>query len=288
MSRAENFYKEKINSAKDKINILDKSISYIGWGRLAIVLVGIAAGYKLYKSSNFLNLILVELLILALFILVAIIHGKKINERNKLNILLEINEKGLNRLNGKYKEDEDKGEELIEEGHPFCEDLDVFGNNSLFQMVNTTRTKSGRKKLKEILLLKNLPSKEVVNKKQKAIKELGEKVEWRQKLYIDGTFKKNKGEELEELIKWGKTPSETSSVKLIIAGIFIVVTLALIIACTFKILPFSIVILDLMINYVVIKMLTKDMNHVMELFHSIKNSVRAYSNILNLIEKKSL
>lgn len=103
MSRAENFYKEKINSAKDKINILDKSISYIGWGRLAIVLVGIAAGYKLYKSSNFLNLILVELLILALFILVAIIHGKKINERNKLNILLEINEKGLNRLNGKYK-----------------------------------------------------------------------------------------------------------------------------------------------------------------------------------------
>ena len=43
-------------------------------------------------------------------------------------------------------------------------------------MVNTTRTKSGRKKLKEILLLKNLPSKEVVNKKQKAIKELGEKV----------------------------------------------------------------------------------------------------------------
>lgn len=286
MSRAENFYKEKINSAKDKINILDKSISYIGWGRLAIVLVGIAAGYKLYKSSNFLNLILVELLILALFILVAIIHGKKINERNKLNILLEINEKGLNRLNGKYKEDEDKGEELIEEGHPFCEDLDVFGNNSLFQMVNTTRTKSGRKKLKEILLLKNLPSKEVVNKKQKAIKELGEKVEWRQKLYIDGTFKKNKGEELEELIKWGKTPSETSSVKLIIAGIFIVVTLALIIACTFKILPFSIVILDLMINYVVIKMLTKDMNHVMELFHFIKNSVRAYSNILNLIEKE--
>ena len=286
MSRAENFYKEKIKSTKDRVNILDNSISYIGWSRLAIVLVGIAAGYKLYKLANFLNLILVESLIMALFIIVAIIHGKKINERNKLNTLLEINEKGLNRLNGKYKEEEDKGEELIEEGHPFCEDLDVFGNNSLFQMINTTRTESGRKKLKEILLLKKLHSKEVVNKKQKAIKELGEKVEWRQKLYIDGTFKKKKGEELEELIKWGKTPSETSSIKLIIAGIFIAVTLALIIACTFKILPFIIVILDLMINYVVIKMLTKDMNHVIELFHSIKNSVRAYSNILNLIEKE--
>ena len=41
-----------------------------------------------------------------------------------------------------------------------------------------------------------------------------------------------------------------------------------------------------MINYVVIKMLTKDMNYVIDLFHSIKNSVRAYSNILNLIEKE--
>ena len=94
----------------------------------------------------------------------------------------------------------------------------------------------------------------------------------RDRLYIDGTFKKKKGEELEELIKWGKTPSETSSIKLIIAGIFIAVTLALIIACTFKILPFSIVILDLMINYVVIKMLTKDMNlsliHILEEYES--------------------
>ena len=60
MSRAENFYKEKIKSTKDRINILDNSISYIGWSRLAIVLVGIAAGYKLYKLANFLNFILVN------------------------------------------------------------------------------------------------------------------------------------------------------------------------------------------------------------------------------------
>lgn len=286
MSRAENFYKDNIKNAEDNIKSLDKTISYIGWSRLAIVLVAIAMGYKLYKAANFLNLLLVESLVVLGFIAVAIIHGKKINERNRLNILLEINKKGLNRLNGKYREELDKGEELIEENHPFCEDLDVFGNNSLFQMINTTRTKSGRKKLKEILLLKKLPSKEEVSKKQEAIKELGEKVLWRQQLYIDGTFKKKKDEELEQLIEWGKTPSKIDSLKLIISGLFIAVTVAIIVASIFKILPFSLLILDLMVNYVVIKILTKDMAHVINLFHSIKNSVRAYSNILNLIEKE--
>ena len=286
MSRAENFYKGKIEKAQEEVKVLDKSISYMGWSRLIIVVAAIIAGYNLYKTSSFLNLILVELIIVLAFVVVAIIHGKKINERNKINILIEVNQKGLDRLSGKYKEYQDKGEELIEEGHPFCEDLDVFGNNSLFQMINTTRTKSGRNKLRDILLLKKLPNKEEVAKKQEAIKELGEKVEWRQQLYIDGTFKKKKGEELDELIKWGKTSVKENKLKLIIAGAFILVTLALIVACMLNILPFSIIILDLMVNYVVIKMLTKDMGNVIELFHSIKNSVRAYSNILSLIEKE--
>ena len=39
-----------------------------------------------------------------------------------------------------------------------------------------------------------------------------------------------------------------------------------------------------MVNYAVIKMLTRDINEVIILFNKIKNSVKAYSNILALIE----
>ena len=53
MSRAENFYKEKIKSAKDKINILENYISYIGWSRLAIVLVGIVQGINYINQLIF-------------------------------------------------------------------------------------------------------------------------------------------------------------------------------------------------------------------------------------------
>ena len=76
---------------------------------------------------------------LIVFLITVSIHGKKINEKERLEIIIEVNDKGLKRLNGGYKEFEDKGEDLLEEGHPFAEDLDIFGQNSLFQMINTTR-----------------------------------------------------------------------------------------------------------------------------------------------------
>jgi hypothetical protein len=53
-----------------------------------------------------------------------------------------------------------------------------------------------------------------------------------------------------------------------------------------KYIPISFLILDFMVNFAVIKVLTKDMGEVIGLFHSIKDSVRAYSNILALIENE--
>ena len=42
-----------------------------------------------------------------------------------------------------------------------------------------------------------------------------------------------------------------------------------------------------MVNYAVIKVLTKDITEVITLFNKIKNSVKAYSNILALIEDET-
>ena len=284
MNRAEKFYNDNIEKANEEINKLNQLIAQIGWGRLAVVLVGAFATYRVYKNSGNLSAGLVLFVVIAIFIIIAIIHGKKINRRDKLELILEVNSKGIKRLNGEYRSFEDKGEDLIEEGHPFCEDLDIFGQNSLFQMINTTRTKSGRRKLGELLSLKKLPTEDEIKEKQRAIKELGEKVEWRQKLYIDATFKKSKDEELEDLIKWSKEKSRGDKTKVLIASIFIAITFIGVFLAITKVITPSMLILDLILNYGVIKILTKDRNEVIKLFHSIKYSVKAYSNILALIE----
>ena len=284
MSRAESFYNDNIKNAKKNITTLTKSINIIGWIRLFIVLIGAFSTYKLYNYGGVIYGITTTLVFILIFLVVAIIHGNKINERDRQNCIIEINEKGLKRLDGRYREFEDKGKDLIEEKDPFCEDLDIFGQNSLFQMINTTRTEAGRKILGKILSLKELPKRNEIIEKQKAIKELGNKAEWRQKLYIDATFKKKSDENLDELIKWCKNKKNAGKISLIIAGIFMLITMTMIFLAIVKIIPFSALILDLMVNFCVIKFLTKDKEGVIDLFNSSKYSIKAYANTLSLIE----
>jgi len=215
------------------------------------------------------------------------ISWENIKKHDELEVELEFNEKGIKRLNGEYKEFDDKGVDLVDADHAFANDLDIFGENSLFQMINTTRTLSGRKRLGNILSLKEMPFKAKVEERQKAIKELGSKVNWRKDLYVKSTFKKKKGEELEELIKWGKSESKGDKGRVVIASLFILITFACIFLAITKVIPVSFLILDFMVNYAVIKVLIKDISEVITLFNKIKNSVKAYSNILALIEDES-
>lgn len=38
----------------------------------------------------------------------------------------------------------DTGSEFLHTSHPYNEDLDIFGNRSLFQLINRTATTNGR------------------------------------------------------------------------------------------------------------------------------------------------
>ena len=69
-------------------------------------------------------------------------------------------------------------------------------------MINSTRTKFGRKKLAEILMLKNLPKKENILDRQEAIEELSKKIEWRQKLEVKSAIKNSGNSSIEKLLAW--------------------------------------------------------------------------------------
>lgn len=286
MNKAENFYTENINKASSEVENLNNIISRLGWSRLVIVILAALIGVKLYNSVEITYLFIEILIALVLFLVVANIHGKKIIKRDRLNVIIEYNEKAIKRLNGEYKEFQDKGLDLIEDNHPFGNDLDIFGQNSLFQMINATRTRSGRQKLGEILALKNLPKASEIVEKQEAIKELGSKASFREKLYVNATFKKSKNEELDDLIEWTKDKSNASIGKIVTACIFIGITMIAVFLSIIKVIPFTALILDLMINFIMVKLLTKDKRDAISLFQTMKYNVKAYANILILIDEE--
>ena len=72
--------------------------------------------------------------------------------------------------------------------------------------------------------------------------------------------------------------------KVIVSCLFIVVTFIMIFLCISGVFPISYLVLDFMVNFVVIKFLTKDKNEAIYLFQEVKYDVKAYSNILIAIE----
>lgn len=286
MSKAKEFYQNNIINGKEKleeINTLLKNISII---RLAIVILAIFLGYFMYKKNNIVTMAILLAICFGVFVVVAFFHNKKIEEKRKLKIFIDINESGVKRLDGSWRDFKDNGTEYLNENHGFINDLDVFGKSSLFQLINSTNTKFGRKKLADMLSVNKLPTKDTVLKRQFAIKELSEKVKWRQELILQSTFKKKKNSDVKDLIDWSKSDVSISSALKTIPFICIGITMLSIFLVVAKIIPVTYLLLILMFNYLVVKTLTKPLNHIVELFHKHKSDIEAYSNILALIEKE--
>lgn len=283
MNKALEFYENEISKSKDKIKDLNKIINIISIIRLGIVLAAIGAGYYFFKIENIILLIVSILVGLLAFIIAAIFHNKKIRDRKEAELFISINNRGINRINGNFKNVEDKGEEFLDEKHPFSSDLDVFGRNSLFQMINSTKTKFGREKLSKILSLKEIPTREEIIKRQEAIKELGEKVKWRQELEVKSTLKKSGLKDIDKLLEWANSKREIKPLFKIVPYLFIAFTIISIVLVTFSILPVTYLILVFMINYLVVKVLTKELAEVISLFDNHKKDIEAYTNLLSLM-----
>ncbi len=138
-----------------------------------------------------------------IFGLVVNAHKRIAYNRRQALLLKKINIKEANLANGKLKE-QDGGTEYLDKKHPYINDLDIFGDNSIFQLLNRTTTKSGRDLLAGWLSNNNNAA-ELLDR-QDAVKELSEMLEWRQELEAKGLHFKRQESNSDELIDWIKTP----------------------------------------------------------------------------------
>ena len=286
MNRAMEFYEKSIEEYEKLVKILDVKIKNFSLLRLIIVLEAIGVGYYFYQKENIYLIFVATILNLIAFMAVAYFHNVNINERNEFRIYIDINKRGMNRVKGDFKNIEDKGEEFLQGDHGFINDLDIFGRSSLFQMINSTKTKFGRNKLAEILSLEKLPQKNEIKEKQEAIKELGEKIEFRQKLEVKSTFKKSGIKEIEDILTWSKEDLKRKKNIMIIPYIFIAFTFITIILIILGKLQISYLVLMCLINYIVVKYQSKESRYEMDLFEAHKKDIEAYKNILELLDKE--
>lgn len=284
MKSAEEIYINNIKINKKRRDSLKIRINLISSLRLAAVVLCIITDYILYRDNKINLALAVTISFIALFLILVYFHDILFDQKIRIDLLIKINEEGLSRVNGELSNIEDGGNEYSDVNHPFIDDLDVFGDNSLFKIINSCSTEGGRKELSDILKRKIIFDENEILERQKAINELSHKIDWRQKLIVEGNLNKKSYVNIDDFIEWCSRGSSYNNICSITAFIFIIITLCSIIAALKGIIPESFILLDLMINYAVVKIMSKNLMEDMRLFESIKSSMSAYSRILCLIQ----
>ena len=112
-------------------------------------------------------------------------------------------ERGLARLEGRWRGQGVSGERFLTPEHPYAADLDVFGSGSLFELLCTARTRLGEDCLAGWLLAPALP--EDVRARQEAVRELAPRLDTREALALRGEEVSGKLQP-ETLARWGDAP----------------------------------------------------------------------------------
>jgi ABC-type multidrug transport system fused ATPase/permease subunit len=192
------FYNERLDSLNKFLFKVNRQLRVSGILRLAVFVLTILGIYLLYDKSDYIILVILFSAILFLFLVSR--HTDLNYQKNRLQALISINETELQVLGRKYYHLPD-GNEFIDPGHFYSQDIDLFGKGSFYQYCNRTAIAEGSKSLAALLTENNI---ENVIDKQEAIKELRSLAEWRQEFSaVAGLIKTEISSE--NLIGWLKT-----------------------------------------------------------------------------------
>ncbi|MBP6182769.1 DNA mismatch repair protein [Flavobacterium sp.] len=193
-------YKAKKEDFSITLNTINKKYNSISFFRLFTVVFFLVFMYYYIKTSEVLFIVL-SVFLFGLFIALMRFHSRLIFEKQIKQALLKININEISYLERKNVPFEN-GQEFNDFHHPYAYDLDIFGEHSLFQNLNRTATYIGKKTLaKQLLSL--LPNEEIV-RNHKAVKELSEKLDWRQEFLALAKISDDTKSSYETLLQWSK------------------------------------------------------------------------------------
>jgi len=165
----------------------------------ALLFIGALFG-GLYFKKPMLTFMTVPFLIV--FVLLLTRHSLIKDKIKYYKNLVQINEKSLIRLTGKWTGFSNTGKQFINPEHPYSLDLNVFGQGSLFQYIDVTTTFMGRKTLFRYLTTR--PDFDVIGMRQRAVQDLAGRLNWRQHLQATGLMSGNLNKTSESLVTWAE------------------------------------------------------------------------------------
>ncbi len=279
------FYSKNIDKYKSEYDRFNKQGKRLTLYRLIWFIGGFISLY--FAALHSVTLVIIELLIfVGGFIQLVRAHSKNQHKKEKAKSLLLLNQNERKALNGDYTAFE-SGAEFIDLNHRYSDDLDLFGKESIYQMLNRCISHPGKTILASFLN-EGLTDKKQITERQEAIKDLAHRTTFRQDFATTISSKEESKSDKKELIAWleEKHLISDSRIKYLLFAIP-VVTITLLLLTIFSILNVNLFILYIFIVPLgIIGSKYKAVNVIQSHLSKKSAILLKYSKLLKLIEEE--
>jgi hypothetical protein len=234
-------YQKRITFFGSKKKQLEAESGRIALARLALFAGMVITLYFTIKLKSHVMLILPLILTGGFLYLLkrSVVTGRKIRF---YKILTGINADEVKALDGDYSAFE-TGAGFIDYHHEYSYDLDIFGEHSLYRMVNRTATPLGKEKLAGRLLYPGTDPGQI-RLRQEAVRELEAKLSWRQDFLATARESNWEKEQSGQIRAWLDAPDKFNNTRFYRAAIWINSIISLSLALLY--------ILDILLNDILI------------------------------------
>ncbi|BEG99724.1 MutS family DNA mismatch repair protein [Bacteroides sedimenti] len=281
-----NRYKQIIEETRKKHVEVKKRTNLISIIRVLLFIAGVAGIIYFFNAGGVVVCSIAAFTFLPFLALVKH-HNRLFYKKEYLEKKIEVNEQELSAFDYDISSF-DGGKEYINPAHLYSYDLDVFGDNSLFQYINRTSTLFGKEQL-AAWFNHHLDNKETIEQRQKAIRELTPELSFRQRFRILGLLYKGEAADRQEIEDWiagenyfkGKKGVKILTLAVPVVNL-LVIFLALTNVASFNLLGFSFV-LFLILSLKFSNRVTK-----FQIVYGKKLGILAtYAGLMEMVEQKN-
>ena len=191
-------YAEQLNELEHLQAADQRMERQLGFAKLAVAFVTIAAAIVLLYYIKFMWLLLIAI---GVFAWLAVLHENRLRRIRQRARAMDFHARGIARVEDRWTGTGETGERFLDPSHPYARDLDIFGPSSLFELLSTARTRAGEEKLASWLLAA-APVDEI-RARHGAIHDLSSQLKLREKLFCVGETVRA-GVHPEVLATWGE------------------------------------------------------------------------------------
>ena len=170
--------------------------------RLLSFVVTLVAGWLAFGAHTIPGLVALPPAVIFVALLIA--HDRVIQSKKNTGRKTDYYEAGIARLEDRWMGEGHSGIEFDEPGHPYANDLDVFGEGSMFERICTGRTPPGQQALANWLTIPADAA--TARERQAAVAELTDRLELREDLALLGEDLRSQFSP-KALIAWAEHPS---------------------------------------------------------------------------------